>query len=446
MNQNVHIDDHQSPATVHECEFRNRQGDRIERIERVRFNNLQGDIVTRNQTVSRFSIVVPDNNPDNNNPLTGIVLYQPKSFPTLLGFPIVGRIVRNEGNLNNPDFVWDENNDDENLCFIKTITCSKFDEDEQQRRTQPNNAAFEDPSNEVRIKDRILDIFGGDEQLARRIVLDQNHIVYFDAILCNRGQQRPTNTTQQTDYLFSNLRARYHDMWKAYYIAYPLRGNMDISDFVANARRNRRPLDENRVKRMFRQMVQSIHYLHNTLHVYHGDLSVENFVVNENDDVYLIDFGQAEIVQIDAETFDLNGRICYGKKMYMPPEMSVQCAHLPYYTIGRPANWRKIDLWALATTFFHMLYGDLPPWCNRNGVPAPHMAYHERYFQWICRHEQLQLALNHLCLDDFGLIYWNVDRSPEALDLLQGMLRENPVDRLTSTQILEHPWLQDEEK
>lgn len=36
---------------------------------------------------------------------------------------------------------------------------------------------------------------------------------------------------------------------------------------------------------------------------------------------------------------------------------------------------------------------------------------------------------------------WNMDLSADAVNLIQSLLRENPLDRLTLAQVMAHPWL-----
>mmetsp|Transcript_19443 Transcript_19443/g.23951 ORF Transcript_19443/g.23951 Transcript_19443/m.23951 type:complete len:118 (+) Transcript_19443:33-386(+) len=117
--------------------------------------------------------------------------------------------------------------------------------------------------------------------------------------------------------------------------------------------------------------------------------------------------------------------------------MAVQCAHLPYYTIGRPANWRKIDLWALAVILHYMLFHRLPAWCyddNENSLQEVPEYLNNMFFNLICVNRQLRTIVRHTDI-------WNV--SDDALDLLQNMLLANPEERLSTQEILNHRWLQE---
>ena len=86
-----------------------------------------------------------------------------------------------------------------------------------------------------------------------------------------------------------------------------------------------------------------------------------------------------------------------------------------------PFDGYAIDIWAVGIVLFTMLVG-IPPfeWAS---VDDPR-------YQLVCRG-----GLNDL------LTRWKRPISPLAADLLQSMLRENPHDRLTLFQIMNHPWV-----
>ncbi len=86
-----------------------------------------------------------------------------------------------------------------------------------------------------------------------------------------------------------------------------------------------------------------------------------------------------------------------------------------------------------------MLFGRDPEWCidGRAGnrivmTNVNHWAFHSA-----CRRGNMMGLEKHLRTN--GLT--QVKPPDEALEVLQGMLRENPSERLSTGEILNHPWL-----
>ena len=82
-----------------------------------------------------------------------------------------------------------------------------------------------------------------------------------------------------------------------------------------------------------------------------------------------------------------------------------------------------VDVWTVGTILFCMLSG------NRS-YETPHKT--DPQFYWMTH------GLTTLLND------WGVDLSDDAIDLLQGMLKLNPRDRLTIQEIENHPWCAEE--
>lgn len=203
---------------------------------------------------------------------------------------------------------------------------------------------------------------------------------------------------------------------KYFFIISPLANVGDIFDLL-----DRRELDEDDFKQLFRQMVMVIKYLQDN-NIFHRDLKPDNFAVN-NDQVYVIDFGKASIE--NENTFiSLDNR--YGTAIYSAPELNT----LFFDGQNRVIDWRKADVWALGVSLFSMLMEENPPWVLQGEVANPL----DPIFQCICRERRLHefIALN---AEDFEEI------STDAIDLLQQMLIENPDERITINGILNHAWL-----
>jgi serine/threonine-protein kinase RIO1 len=70
-------------------------------------------------------------------------------------------------------------------------------------------------------------------------------------------------------------------------------------------------MDVGQIRSLFKKMVEAVHCLHTTFKVFHQDLSIENFVL-DNDNIYLIDFGQALIIQNSQDLISHDGTM-FGK-------------------------------------------------------------------------------------------------------------------------------------
>ncbi|KAH7414644.1 hypothetical protein KP509_14G003200 [Ceratopteris richardii] len=119
----------------------------------------------------------------------------------------------------------------------------------------------------------------------------------------------------------------------------------------------------------------------------HRDVKLENVFVHDKEDIFLADFGVADLLA--PQELVLKGHA--GTPMYMAPEV-VQ---------GRPYD-HHADIWSLGV-LMHLLLTGLP--LPAHGKPHP-------------------------LVQDYG-----------ALDLLLGMLSCNPADRLTAEQVLSHGWI-----
>jgi Neu-associated kinase len=52
----------------------------------------------------------------------------------------------------------------------------------------------------------------------------------------------------------------------------------------------RKQLDENETRKYIRQIVSAVDHMHRA-HVIHRDIKLQNFMLNQNNDIIIIDFG-----------------------------------------------------------------------------------------------------------------------------------------------------------
>ncbi len=112
--------------------------------------------------------------------------------------------------------------------------------------------------------------------------------------------------------------------------------------------------------------------------------------------------------------------IPFPQPAYTPPEVI-------YAREEDTLEWRKVDVWALGITLYHMLLRRAPEWSSGGMTNTFHPS-----FQYVCCQEGLARILSHNGITDIP---------DEAVEVLQGMLREDPNRRLSTEQILNHRWL-----
>lgn len=157
--------------------------------------------------------------------------------------------------------------------------------------------------------------------------------------------------------------------------------------------------------------------------VCHRDMSLENILVNEYTKSLVIDLGMCLRIPYsngDGIT-DVSGGglrclihplIPCGKPNYISPEI---------LNSEGPFDGFAIDIWACGVILFIMLVG-LPPWeFARPEDPR---------YKMITRGKLAKM-----------LTSWQRSISPEAADLLQKMLMEDPRERLSLMEIKDHPWI-----
>ncbi|CAB9525026.1 activated protein kinase catalytic subunit alpha-1 [Seminavis robusta] len=182
--------------------------------------------------------------------------------------------------------------------------------------------------------------------------------------------------------------------------------------------------DEEEARRYFGQLTKSLFFLQRK-GICHRNLCLDNMLLDADDNLVLIDSGLSlripynDPCNMDGVTDVSEGSIrrlmrsqgqC-GALMYLAPEMLDQ----------RPFDGHATDLWAAAVTLFVMLVGVAP-------------------FSLAQRADPRFKVITSGGLKDYlqGL---GVSLSPEALDLLQGMLRANPRERFTLADVMDHPWV-----
>ena len=182
--------------------------------------------------------------------------------------------------------------------------------------------------------------------------------------------------------------------------------------------KKRRKLSEKTAKFLFRQIILGIRHIHSK-NIVHRDIKLENILIDLNNNVKICDFGIGKVLKsYDELLYDK----C-GTPMYMAPEI--------FLNNKRGYNGFPADIWSSGITLYIMLSGALP--FNVNNKSNDELS-----LKGIKKkdHSDLQYQIINFRPKKIKNI------SKEANDLLNGLLNKNPEKRLTCEEILNHPWLQ----
>ncbi|CAN1199188.1 Calcium-dependent protein kinase 21 [Linum perenne] len=158
-----------------------------------------------------------------------------------------------------------------------------------------------------------------------------------------------------------------------------------------------------------REIVNVVHACH-FMGVMHRDLKPENFLLSSKDEdatIKATDFGLSVFIE---EGFLIAGKVyrdIVGSAYYVAPQ------------VLRRSYGKEIDIWSAGVILYILLSGVPPFWAeNEKGI-----------FDAVLQGEI-----------DFESDPWPTI-SDSAKDLIRKMLTQDPKKRLTSAQVLEHPWI-----
>ena len=105
------------------------------------------------------------------------------------------------------------------------------------------------------------------------------------------------------------------------------------------------PLPQEKVQKIFTQLVGAVSYVHNKSCV-HRDLKLENILLDKHENVKLIDFGFTREYE--------------GKASYLQTFCGTICYSAPEMLKGEKYAGEKVDVWSLGIILYALLRGELP--------------------------------------------------------------------------------------
>ena len=181
--------------------------------------------------------------------------------------------------------------------------------------------------------------------------------------------------------------------------------------------KKRRKLSEKTAKFLFKQIIQGIKYFHSK-NIVHRDIKLENILIDLKNNIKICDFGIGKILN------DKNQKLydkC-GTPMYMAPEIFSSTKEKGYDAF-------PIDLWSSGIALYIMLSGSLPFSTNENN---------EKEGSSIDKKSILRQNI----INNNPRPIENI--SNDARELLKGLLNKNPKLRFTVDDVLNHPWLKND--
>ena len=174
-----------------------------------------------------------------------------------------------------------------------------------------------------------------------------------------------------------------------------------VNQTLTELMRRRKRLLEIEIQCYLIQLVAALKYLH-AHRVIHRDIKLGNIFLNDKMEIKLGDFGLATKLEFDGER---KSTIC-GTPNYIAPEILE----------GKYGHSYEVDLWSLGVLIYTLCYG-LPPF-ETNDIK---MTYRKIKSNAYTFHEQVYI-------------------SEELKDLIASLLVNNPANRLTLDQVLDHPF------
>ncbi|XP_061609228.1 hormonally up-regulated neu tumor-associated kinase [Phyllopteryx taeniolatus] len=187
----------------------------------------------------------------------------------------------------------------------------------------------------------------------------------------------------------------------SYYMVMELCGGGDLMERICDRKR----LPEKEVRRYARQILSAVAHLHQR-GVVHRDLKIENFLLDEHNNIKIVDFGLSNTLRSESLPPELLSTQC-GSPAYAAPEL---LAHRKYGP--------KVDMWSVGVSVFAMLTGTLPFTVEPFNIKHLH-------------HKMVDADIAHI----------PSDISKGAVTFVLSLLEADPDERPGARAAMEGPWI-----
>lgn len=187
----------------------------------------------------------------------------------------------------------------------------------------------------------------------------------------------------------------------------------DLFKLVSNS-----PLTEKVARTLFKQMISVIEYLHEQ-NLTHLDIKLENFLVTD-DGIKLIDFEDCQDLKKRQ-----NVSLPAGTSGYRPPE----------FVTGGYQDLKSADLYSLGVVLFTMVSGT-PPYTELEDSSKTKTHKFDQYYETLRKNTKKFWEVHeHYRTDEHKECF-----TQDFKTLVEGMLAENPRERLTLDKIKRSEW------
>ncbi|OHS95883.1 CAMK family protein kinase [Tritrichomonas foetus] len=159
-------------------------------------------------------------------------------------------------------------------------------------------------------------------------------------------------------------------------------------------------ITENDAQRIYAQIISILTYLHDELKMVHCDIKLDNILLDRNNNIRLIDFGFTAEVKNSAP--QLEG--LRGSPAYVAPEI-----------VKKRKYNSAVDIWSSGVTLYGLITETLP-------------------FVGNTISEQLKQIVDNDPTYPSNL-------SPVLIDLFTLLLKKDPMERISLTDLRKHPWV-----
>lgn len=163
--------------------------------------------------------------------------------------------------------------------------------------------------------------------------------------------------------------------------------------------RKRGRIGESAARKIFIQLIIVLEYLHKEKKILHRDLKIDNILLDKNDNIRIIDFGFAMVLDDN----NIISKRC-GSPAYSPPEV----------LLGNPYSWPR-DIWSLGVILYALVVGKTPFTGNS--------------YEVFCQR----------CLKNDPIFPQTL--SPSLKNLITSILNKDPNSRITLDEIKAHKWI-----
>lgn len=181
-----------------------------------------------------------------------------------------------------------------------------------------------------------------------------------------------------------------------YYLIMDYCAGGDLFEYISNSAR----VKEVQAATVFQQIISAIQYCHSQ-GVAHRDLKPQNILITVFPNIKVCDFGLCQYF----EGANAKMKTACGSPFYASPE----CIK------GKPYNGRQSDIWSLGVILYELVTKQHPWPFDNTGLML----------------KRIQAA--KFSIPD--------DVSPPCQELIRGMMKLNPNERLKPEQILKHSWM-----